>query len=522
MHPDRVVIIGAGIAGLVAALRLAAGGHRVVVFERAGGPGGKIRTVERDGVEIDAGPTVFTMRWVFDEIFAEIGEALDDHIGLTRAEIIARHAWGPGAALDLYGDLDSSAEAIAAFAGPGEARRYRAFAARCQAVYESLEHPFLRAERPGGPLALIGRSGVGGLRGLLSGSPFATLWDELGRYFHEPRLRQLFGRYATYCGSSPFQAPALLMLIAHVERMGVWRVDGGMRAVAGALSRLASRHGAEFRYGAEADEVLVANGRAAGVSLTSGERLDADAVIVNADAAAVAGGLFGKAAAAAAPAGGAGERSLSALTWAFTGEAGGFPLLRHTVFFSADYPAEFDDLFVRRRLPAQPTIYVCAQDRGDPDDPVPAGAERLFCLVNAPATADSHPLERSEIEQCGKRMFATLEHAGLFLKRRAEMATGPTEFARAFPGTGGALYGRASHGWRASFDRPCCRTRLPGLYLAGGSTHPGPGVPMAALSGRLAASNVLKQFASTSRSFRVAMPGGTSMRSAATGSTGSP
>ena len=155
----------------------------------------------------------------------------------------------------------------------------------------------------------------------------------------------------------------------------------------------------------------------------------------------------------------------------------GFPLLHHSVFFSGNYQAEFDDIFRRRRLPVEPTVYICAQDRTDHEESAPLGDERLLCLVNAPATGDTHPLAQSEIDACEERTFHLLRRAGLDVQRRpdATVRTTPADFNRLFPATGGALYGQAQHGWMASFRRPGARTRMPGLYLAGGSTHPGPG-----------------------------------------------
>jgi 1-hydroxycarotenoid 3,4-desaturase len=338
------------------------------------------------------------------------------------------------------------------------------------------------------------------------------MWRELGTYFHDPRLRQLFGRYATYTGCSPFRAPASLMLIAHVEQDGVWLVEGGMHRIAVVLAGLAAARGAVFRYGQAATEILVDRGRASGVRLKSGEILTADAVIVNGDAAAVAAGLFGRDVAGATPAMRAEDRSLSALTWSIAGRASGFPLVRHNVFFSSDYAAEFDDLG-HGRLPRDPTVYVCAQDRDD-DARGPAGAERLFLIVNAPATGERDNFSATEIGPCEQRTFRLMERCGLTVDRMAGSVrvTTPAEFHQRFPATGGALYGRAGHGWRASFQRPFARTRLPGLILAGGSTHPGAGVPMAALSGRFAASCVLADLASTRPSRPVAMRGGMSMR----------
>jgi 1-hydroxycarotenoid 3,4-desaturase len=362
----------------------------------------------------------------------------------------------------------------------------------------------------------LGPAGLAALTGL---GPFATLWSRLGHHFHDPRLRQLFGRYATYCGASPWLAPATLMLIAHVEQCGVWSVRGGLHALPQALAALARQRGAELHFGCSVQRILVRNGRACGVRLADGRELAADAVLFNGDANALATGLLGDEAAIAAPAVAPGQRSLSALTWAVHAHTQGFALARHNVFFCADYRREFDDVFRRRRLPTQGTVYVCAQDRGD-DGAAPAGRERLLCLLNAPADGDRRPFDDAEIEPCLRRCQDLLQHCGLQLEAAAPRAvTTPAMFNRLFPGTGGALYGAAGHGWMALFRRPGSASRLPGLYLAGGSVHPGPGVPMAAMSGRLAAETLLAHLASTSRWHPAAISGGTSTPSPTTAGT---
>ncbi|WP_205963620.1 1-hydroxycarotenoid 3,4-desaturase CrtD [Roseicella aquatilis] len=489
----RVVIIGAGVGGLAAAVELSARGREVLVLERAAAPGGKMRQIAIGDALIDGGPTVFTMRWVFEELFATAGATLDDLLRLHPVSILARHAWdGGGGRLDLFADIHRSAEAIGEFAGPGEARGYLEFVERARKTYAALEAPFIRASRPS-PIALAGRAGLGGMGRLLATSPFTSLWNALGEHFRDERLRQLFARYATYVGSSPFLAPATLMLIAHVEQSGVWLVEGGMHRIARAMESLAAASGATFRTGAEVAEILAAGGRARGVRLADGEVIEAAAVVANADASAIGIGRFGRAVARAVDPVPWSRRSLSAVTWAMLAEAEGFPLLRHNVFFSRDYAGEFGDILARQRVPAIPTVYVCAQDRGDDDQP-PGRPERLLCLVNAPARGDHRAMTGAELAAAADAAFGLLARQGLVLRHDPAQAvvTTPLGFERLFPASGGALYGMAVHGWQASFNRPGARTRIPGLYLAGGSAHPGAGVPMAALSGRLAAAAVLE------------------------------
>jgi 1-hydroxycarotenoid 3,4-desaturase len=489
----RVIVVGAGMGGLAAALELAARGCDVLVLERGATHGGKMREVLVDGLAIDAGPTVFTMRSIFDALFAAAGASLEAHVAIDPLPILARHAWSEGETLDLHADLRQSADAIGEFAGPAEARGYLAFMTAARRTFQALDRTYLHAAHPT-PLSLVRDAGIRGVPDLLRMRPFATLWQALSDHLRDPRLRQLFGRYATYCGGSPFLASATLMLIAHVEQEGVWAVRGGMQRLADAIAALAGQRGARFRYGAEVSDITVSGGRVNGVTLTDGEHIDGDAVVFNGDIAALGTGRLGPAARQAVPPPRArAKRSLSALTWAMTARTSGLPLSRHTVFFSRDYAAEFDDLLRQRRLPVDPTVYVCAQDRDGRNGGGPAGPERLFLLVNAPASGDESTPGAQDIARCEAGTFALLARCGLELTPTGPaVVTGPAGFERLFPASGGALYGSAPHGWTSAFDRSGATTRLPGLFLAGGSVHPGPGVPMAALSGRHAAAAVLK------------------------------
>lgn len=496
----KVIIVGAGIGGLATAVDLSARGLDVELFERAPTPGGKMREVAIGDARIDAGPTVLTMRWVFEELFARAGTSLDAELRLQQADIIARHAWSERERLDLFADPRRSADAVAAFSSGDEAKRFLAFSKDARRIYQTLKGPFISNSRTN-PLGLTGRVGRAGLGGMLHIKPYSTLWQALSGHFRDPRLRQLFGRYATYAGSSPFLSPATLMLIAHVEQEGVWLVEGGMHQLAVTLARLAERNGAALHYGAEVAEVLTRNGRAHAIRLAGADprQIEADAIVLNSDVSALGTGLLGRDVVRAAPPTLPRHRSLSALTWNLVAETKDFPLMRHTVFFSSDYAAEFDDIFKHANLPREPTVYICAQDRGaslqsgGADAPAPQGPERLLILVNAPAHGDTHELPPAQIADWQRRTFAVLEHGGLRIDAQtdATRVTTPSQFERLFPATGGALYGRASHGWQASFARPGSRTKIPGLYLTGGSTHPGAGVPMAALSGRQAAQAVL-------------------------------
>jgi 1-hydroxycarotenoid 3,4-desaturase len=519
----RVVVIGAGIGGLTSAALLAARGADVTVCEKEAWVGGKARRVAVDGAEIDGGPTVFTYRAVFDEVFAACGSRLEDHVTVSEAEVIARHAWDSSGHLDLYADRDRSIAAVGAFAGAGAACGYRSFTEEAARIFNVLEDPFLRGAKARTPLPMMWRIGPWKVGDMLAMRPFDGMWKALGSHFSDGRLQQLFGRYATYCGSSPFAAPATLMLIADVEARGVWLIEGGIHALAKAIAGLAERQGAHIRTNAAVAEILTAQGRTSGVRLTSGEVIPADIVICNSDPGAIATGRFGEAAKRAVPAIPPAKRSLSALVWYAHTRTRGFDLTHHNVFFSPDYAREFREI-AAGSPPSDPTVYVCAMDRGaritDPAPP-PDTRERIQIIVNAPANGDVHDYTPEERARCTTAMMATLNRCGLQLEEPLphQLMT-PQDWEALFPATGGALYGRASHGWAASFQRQGPKTRLPGLYCTGGATHPAAGVPMAALSGQLAARVIAKDLASMKTSRRAVTAGGMSTRSATTGSTG--
>ncbi len=493
MSEQQAIVIGGGIGGLSAAVELAASGQTVTLLEKCPQAGGKMREVNVQNKLIDSGPTVFTMRQVFEDIFHIAGTELSDHIQLDPVMILARHAWSEEERLDLFADIQQSADAIGDFSGKHEAQNYLQFCATAKKIYQSLEKPFMLSSRPS-PLTLTRRIGLNKPVELWRLNPFVTLWKTLEKQFSDNRIQQLFGRYSTYMGSSPYLAPATLMLIAHVEQDGVWTVRGGMYRLVEALISVAKKLGVKFRYDANVNEIVVHKNAVAAVSLESGESFQTSSVVLNADVSALASGQFGDTIKKYVPPIKPDERSLSAITWSLNTTTHGFPLVRHNVFFGDDYASEFDDIFTKKTFPNKPTVYVCAQDRHDQTQLGQNEKERLFCLINAPAKGDKHQFSESEINSIEQRGFDLMKRCGFHINREQDNAviTTPAEFEKLFPTTGGALYGRASHGWLASFKRPGSRTSVNGLYLAGGSVHPGAGIPMAAISGRLAATSVIE------------------------------
>lgn len=504
MRPD-VLVIGGGVGGLAAALRLAGAGLDVLVIERHAAVGGKMRAVELDGRSIDVGPTVLTMRHVLDGLFEAVGLPRSQYVGLRPLDRLARHLWPDGTRLDLFADEDRSSAAIEAFAGRRDAEGYRRFCAHGRALLDALEGPFLEHE-PDGVLGLVRRVGLRRLGALARLDWRASMWSGLAKFFRDPRLRQLFARYATYYGSSPFLAPTILDLIAQVEQRGVWVVDGGMIELARGLQRAIEAKGGTVRVGCGATRLVEGPRGVETVELADGTRVQPRAVVWNGEPGALVHGEVGAAARGVTPPS-AEPRSLSANTWAMLAEVDGVELDFHNVAFSADYRREFDEL-ADGHAPAQPTVYVCAQDRG-PGDARPRDVERLFCLTNAPPLHRGGPCEEST---CRAAMMEGLARCGVTLRFEPTKvhATTNAAFAEAFPCSQGALYGPATHGVWAPFRRAPSRTKWPNLHLVGGSSHPGAGVPMVMLGGISAATRILADLHSTRASLPAAITGGTS------------
>jgi 1-hydroxycarotenoid 3,4-desaturase len=483
------LVIGSGIGGLSAAIALAAAGEAVTVLERQPAAGGKLRPLMVGGEAYDGCATVMTMPWVFDELFELAKQDFRSDCAMEPLNVYARHFWSGGASLDLHVNETDRQDAIARFAGTAERDSYVCFMADAKMVADNLKQPFLRSQRP----TLFQLAAQTPLSQSWRVSPFDSLWSVVKRTFKDPRLVQLFARYATYCGSSPFEAPSSLMMIAHVEAEGVWRLPGGMAQLVDALKLLAEKLGVVFKFGVDASHIEMQRSDISAVVDTQDEEHSCDTVVFNGDPNALAEGLLGRDLRHAAPDMAREDRSLSALVCCGAVEVTGVPLSHHTVFFSDDYQDEFRQL--ERGVPIDPTVYVCDQ-----------GQKKKQFLINAPARTDiemphAMPLITRRFENCGAHVDWS----------QADMQNhGPKDYAQIYPGTSGALYGRALNSWSATFQRPQARTRIPGLYLAGGATHPGPGVPMAALSGMRAAEALIADRVSTRPFRRTGIAGGMS------------
>ena len=487
MAEPEILVVGGGIGGLSAALALAARGLPVRILEAAGRPGGKAGTVRLDGVEVDTGPSVLTLPEVFADLFARAGVRLDEVLGLRPLSPGFRYRYPDGCTIDVAHDPQETLALVRSALGPSAEAELAAFLGYAHRIWAAAAPHFVLGPAPDWP-AMVGLA-VRHPRALISVDALRSMAAGIDRHVREPHLRMLLRRYATYNGSDPRRAPATLNCIAHVElALGGYGVDGGIHALVDALVTAIEDRGGVVECGVPVERILIEGGRVAGVALAGGGQRRSPAVVVNADVGMLRDGAL--------PGGPRGARRHlpAAATPSMSGWTGVLRAARrdgrlpHEVLFPTDYEAEFADIFDRDRPPAEPTVYLCAQERchglaGWSD------AEPVFVMANAPAEPADGPRPPEVWEELENAVLQRLRAAGLWADGDALLwRRTPTDLAAEFPGSRGAIYGAASNDRFAAFKRPPNRVRsLPGLYLASGSAHPGGGLPMVALSGLAAA-----------------------------------
>lgn len=495
---ETIVVVGAGIGGLSAAIRLAAAGKRVVVLEQNSNVGGKMSQIEADGFRWDTGPSVITMRPVLEDLFASASRSLEDYLTLLPVSPLTRYFYPDGTVLDASADPQVMADQIERIE-PADVVGYRDY----------LDYA-AKLHRITGPVFIYSRPPT--WRSFLRVKPWEALqvdvWrtmdDKIRQFVKSPHMRQLLGRFATYAGSSPYKASTTLNVIADVElNGGVWYPKGGVFVLAEALARLATELGVVIRPSCGVQQILHEKGtspRAVGVLLDNGERLPAAAVVANVDVTTVYQRLLadpvslrrGRQLASMEP-------SCSGLVM-LLGVEGDYPqLAHHNIFFSTNYPAEFSAIFDEGVPPAEPTIYVAITSKTDPDH-APSGHENWFILVNAPAqpAVDGQAIPAGRAFDWSKRSQTYRE---LVLRRlaafdcdirdriRVQHTLTPVDLAHNTGAWRGALYGMSLNSLWAPFKRPANRALdIQGLYFVGGTTHPGGGVPLVMLSAKVATS----------------------------------
>jgi phytoene desaturase len=484
----HVVVIGAGMGGLAAAVALGAAGQRVTLLEASDDTGGKVGEVTVDGTGFDTGPSVLTLPAILDDVLSRAGMSVQADVGLVRPTPAFRYRFQSGRTLDVFVDVDDTLASVERSLGHRARDELQAFLAYARAIWDTSKDDFVFGRAPS--VATLLRLALLRPFDVLKVDPLSSMQGALSRRITDPDLRLLLMRYATYNGSDPFTAPATLHCIAHVElSLGGFGVRGGMMTIARALSRAARKVGVDVRTSARVRRILVTKtGDVAGVELEQGGAIDADAVVVNADVAHLTETLL-PSCARALPKPSAPSMSGATMVLKARRRHGERARVAHEVLFPADYQAEFDDIFRRRQSPRDPTVYVCAQEKAH-ERTGWTDHEPLFVMANAPALQDGVVDDGEALLSRARRR---LVDAGLIDDDDAvvwQRTSGG--LAERFFGSRGSLYGAASNTRQSAFARaPNAVTAVPGLFLASGTAHPGGGVPLCLQSGLHAARAVL-------------------------------
>jgi phytoene desaturase len=498
----RIVVVGSGMGGLAVSARLAAGGHDVTVCERATTVGGQVGHYTRDGFGFDTGPQLLTLPAVYRDLFLKTGPALEDSVELVAVDPVRRYQFADGTVLDLpNASRGRTTSALDAAFGAGAGDQWAALMDRGGQVWDATRGPFLESPVAGARTLLRESRRVRDLRAV---APWQTLRGLGRRYLKDPRLRMLLDRYATYTGSDPRRAPAALVTIPYVEQtFGSWYVRGGLHRLAEALHERVLERGVVVRTEADVSRIVLEGGRAVGVQLSDGELLPADVVVSDADAAHLYHDLVPSSEAAGA------RRALARTTPSLSGFVMMLALRgrttdqqHHTVLFPGHYDGEFDAVFGTGKHRAgprpveDPAIYVSAPD--DPATRPDDDHEAWFVLVNAPRHCPDDPSGGIDWDASGRadayadRLLEVMAERGLDVRERLlwRHVRTPADLQRATRSGGGSIYGTSSNGARAAFLRPSNRSPVPGLFLVGGSTHPGGGLPLVGMSAAIVAQQI--------------------------------
>ncbi|MFC1996097.1 phytoene desaturase family protein [Chloroflexota bacterium] len=482
MKDTPIIIIGAGIGGLSAAIRLAAAGQDVTIFEKNAEPGGKMSRLQTKGFTWDRGPSVITMRHVFEELFTGAGRRLEDYLTLLPIEPLTRYFFPDGTTLNATRDLPRMLAQIQKI-HPKDVEGYLNFLAYTASLYRITGPVFIYDHPP------TWRSFLRvPIRDWFRFDGLRTMDDAIRSYLHSPKLKQFFGRFATYVGASPYLAPATLNVITHVElNEGVWYPRGGVYQIAAALTRLAAELGVRFHFQSRVSKIQIENDEIQGVVLDSGDLVPTRQVISNIDVITTRRVLLSE-----SSNGSDGEVSGSGLILLLGVKRQHPELAHHNIFFSADYKREFQQIFRQGKPPDDPTIYVAITSKTDPEH-APPGCENWFVLVNVPPVGPNFDWS-TQAATYKDLLFDRISARGydLLADLRYEAMITPRDLAHETGSWLGALYGASSNNRWAAFRRPPNYDKqIKGLYFVGGSTHPGGGVPMVTLSGNVAAEMVL-------------------------------
>lgn len=486
----KVIVIGAGLGGLSCAVRLAYHGFSVTVVEKQATLGGKLQQVDTGEYQFDLGPSTITMKHVFSNVFSDCNRKLEDYVSFYPIDSGTRNFFSDGHVVDFNTDIEHVQSQIAAYS-PDDALQYPKFLAESSRFYNIAEQRFFNQLLYATKAKLSPKL----IKDFLKIKPLTSLERWHNRFFKHPNTLAMFGRYATYIGSSPYQAPAIFSMMAHVEgRQGIYGIRGGTYAFVKGLEKLALELGVTIHTNTEVKQLLIKNGGAVGVE-TSNTTLFADEIVSNIDALTVKEKFIGtdsdlrklekK------------EPSLSGFVLLLGMDEQYEALRHHNVFFPTNYADEFKAIFEKKSVPQEPTIYICNSSESE-ETRAKHGASNLFVLINAPYLTDSFSWTTQTTSGIRNRVLKQLNQFGIDInehKMEYEEQMTPLDIANRTEAYKGTIYGMSSNNFKQAFFRmPNKDKQIDQLYYVGGSTHPGGGTPMVTLSGTLVANEIIAKY----------------------------
>ncbi|MFN6946422.1 MAG: 1-hydroxycarotenoid 3,4-desaturase CrtD [Cytophagaceae bacterium] len=482
----KIAIIGSGIGGIAAAIRLSRD-HQVSVFEASSSPGGKLSEIRNQGFRFDAGPSLFTMPALVEDLFALHGKDVSDYFRYQKLEVICKYFYEDGTRLHAWADREKFCKELSE-AFQEDSDKVKGYLKNCETIYELTSDLFLFNS-----LSLKSFSGKKAFRALKNASRlhlFSTLDQVNRKYFKDPRLVQLFNRYATYNGSDPYATPGIMSVIPHLEyNMGAFIPKGGMYDIIISLVSLAEECGVRFHYNSKVDRIETIDGSARAI-LVNGERKLFDTIVSNADIHATYRKLL--------PQEKQPEKTLSqpksssamVFYWNIRTE---FPELGlHNIFFSEDYKHEFDCIFRQKAVSDDPTVYINISSKFCPAD-APEGCENWFVMINVPHDSGqdwAQIREKSRTNIIAKLSRMLCKDVSQYIS--GEEVLDPLLIESRTSSFGGALYGNSSNNRYAAFLRHAnYSSSIKNLYFCGGSVHPGGGIPLCLLSAKIVSERIL-------------------------------
>jgi phytoene desaturase len=482
---SRVAVVGSGIAGLSAAIRAAVAGAEVHVYEQNSYTGGKVTAFQKDGFRFDAGPSLFTLPNLVDDLFKLAGENPRDYFNYHVHNTVCNYFWRDGTRFSMYPQLEKNIDVISKNFSSLEASRVADYFSDAAKKY-NLTSPYFLENSLHKPSTFMTLEVLKVLRAIPSLGLFSSLDEENKKYFKDPKLVQLFNRYATYNGSSPFLTPGIMQMITHLEHgLGTYLPKGGMHEISQSLTRLALKLGVEFHLGHKVEKLNSVQNKMVGIQVNGIEH-PCDTIFVNSDVKHAYSHLLSpelkrpKKTLKQEP-------SSSALIF-YWGINGSFPQLDlHNIFFSDNYEKEFEAIQHNGAFWEDPTVYVNITSKLEDTD-APKGHENWFVMINVPSN-QGQPWDEIIPKVKNSILQRLTQELGVDIKPLilTEELLDPRSIERKTSSVGGALYGTSSNDRMAAFLRhPNKKSGVHGLYFCGGSAHPGGGVPLCLLSGKIA------------------------------------